>query len=65
MAPQGATRIKKSLPYVCPTGMELGGALRNTEIFFLNIHIVGYYSGGRFLDSVSWAVRDYGFHICA
>ena len=45
--------------------MELGGALRNTEIFFLNIHIVGYYPGGRFLDSVSWAVWDNGFHIGA
>ena len=31
MAPQGATRIKKGLPFVCPTGMELGKALRNTE----------------------------------
>ena len=31
MAPQGATRIKKGLPCVCPTGMELGEALRNTE----------------------------------
>ena len=28
MAPQGATRIKKGLPFACPTGMELGGALR-------------------------------------
>ncbi len=45
--------------------MALGEALRNTEIFFLNIYIVGYYSGGRFLDSVSWDVCDYGFHICA
>ena len=31
MAPQGAARIKKGLSFVCPTGMELGGALRNTE----------------------------------
>ena len=40
MAPQGATRIKKGLPCVCPTGVELGEDLRNTEIFFLNSHIV-------------------------
>ena len=31
MAPQGATRIKKGFPFVCPTGMELGEALRNTD----------------------------------
>ena len=28
MAPQGATRIKKGFPFDCPTGMELGEALR-------------------------------------
>ena len=34
MAPQGATRIKKGFPFDCPTGMELGEALRNTERFW-------------------------------
>ena len=33
MAPQGATRIKKGLPFACPTGMELGETLRNTESY--------------------------------
>jgi len=40
---QGATRIKMGLPFICPAGMELGGALRNTE-FPLNWYLSTFLS---------------------